>query len=121
MARSTIPEKVVKEIQRRTRRKFSSEEKVRVVLEGLRGEESIAELCRKEGISPQQYYTWSKEFLEAGKKRLSGDTEREATSTEVSSLRKENEQLKAALAESILKTRVLKESLSGMGADSEYL
>lgn len=121
MGRPSKSEQVVKEIKRRTHRKFSVEEKIRIVLDGLRGEESIAELCRKEGIAPQQYYTWSKDFLEAGKKRLSGDTEREATSTEVTSLRKENDQLKAALAESILKTRVLKKNLSGMGADSEYL
>ena len=88
------PESVVREIKRKTRRKYSSEEKIRIVLEGLRGEESIAELCRREGISPNLYYNWSKEFLEAGKKRLMGNTKREATSGEVLELRRENDQLK---------------------------
>jgi len=83
-------EGVVRDIKRRTRKKYSSEEKIRIVLEGLRGEMSIAELCRKEGIQPNVYYTWSKEFLEAGKRRLQGDTAREATSSEVVDLRKEN-------------------------------
>ena len=83
----------VREIRRKTRKKYSSEEKVRIVLEGLRGEESIATLCRREGIPSNLYYRWSKEFLEAGKKRLAGDTKREATSSEVSDLRQENEQL----------------------------
>src|SRR6476660_10341333 len=87
-------EKIVKDIRRMTRRKFSAEEKIRIVLEGLRGEESIAELCRREGIAPNMYYKWSKEFLEAGKARLTGDTKREATSSEVEGLRQENEQLK---------------------------
>lgn len=119
MGKNANPEKVVREIQRRTRRKFSVEEKIRIVLEGLRGEGSISELCRREGIQPQQYYTWSKEFLEAGKKRLAGDTAREATSHEVTDLRKENDNLKLALAESMLKVRVLKKSLTGLGAGSE--
>ena len=104
------PEKVVKEIRRKTRRKYSSEEKIRIVLEGLRGEESIAELCRREGISPNLYYNWSKEFLEAGKRRLMGDTKREATSGEVTALRRENLQLKEMLAELALRVRVLKKS-----------
>jgi len=91
--------KRVKEIRRKTRRKFSSEEKIRIVLEGLRGESSIAELCRKEGINQNLYYRWSKEFLEAGKKRLAGDTAREANSDEVKGLRREAAQLKEALAE----------------------
>jgi transposase len=109
MARKTNPESVVREIKRKTRRKYSSEEKIRIVLEGLRGEESIAELCRREGISPNVYYGWSKAFLEAGKKRLSGDTQREATSSEVVSLRSENDQLKQLVAELALRNRVLKE------------
>ena len=107
-------EAVVREIRRRTRKRYSTEEKIRVVLEGLKGEASIAEICRREGINPNVYYKWSKEFLEAGKKRLQGDTEREATSTEVVDLKKENEQLKALVAELSLKNRVLKKSLSGL-------
>ena len=93
------PEQVVREIKRKTQRRFTSEEKLRIVLEGLRGEESIAAICRKEGISPNLYYTWSKSFLEAGKKRLSGDTQREATTDEVTNLKRENEDLKRILAE----------------------
>jgi transposase len=112
--RSSDPESVVREIRRKTRRKFSADEKIRIALEGLRGESSIAELCRREGISPNLYYRWSKDFLEAGKKRLQGDTVREATSSEVVSLRQENEQLKQLVAEVTLKNRVLKKSLSGL-------
>ncbi len=107
------PESVVREIKRKTRRKFSSEEKIRIVLEGLKGEESISEICRREGINPNLYYRWSKAFLEAGKKRLKGDTVREATSVEVTALRQENEQLKQLVAELSLKHRVLKKSLNG--------
>lgn len=107
------PESVVREIKRKTRRKFSSEEKIRIVLEGLKGEESISEICRREGINPNLYYRWSKAFLEAGKKRLKGDTVREATSVEVGALRQENEQLKQLVAELSLKERVLKKSLHG--------
>ena len=92
-------EKTVRDIRRATRRQFSAEEKIRIVLEGLRGEASIAELCRKEGIAQSLYYGWSKEFLEAGKQRLAGDTAREATSDEVKTLRAEARQLKEALAE----------------------
>jgi transposase len=109
------PESVVREIKRKTRRKFSSEEKIRIVLEGLKGEESISEICRREGINPNLYYRWSKAFLEAGKKRLKGDTVREATSVEVTTLRQENEQLKQLVAELSLKHRVLKKSLNGEG------
>ena len=112
--RSDSPEQVVKEIRRRTRRRFSTEEKIRIVLEGLKGEMSVAEVCRREGIHANLFYKWSKEFLEAGKKRLQGDTVREATSNEVGDLRKENEQLKALVAELSLKNRVLKKSLSGL-------
>src|SRR5918995_5738953 len=106
-------EQVVKNIRRATRRQFSAEEKIRIVLEGLRGEESIAELCRREGINPNMYYKWSKEFLEAGKARLTGDTKRQATSSEVSDLRDENEQLKQVVAELLLNNRVLKKSALG--------
>jgi transposase len=107
-------ESVVREIRRRTRKKYSTEEKIRIVLEGLRGEESISSLCRKEGISPNLYYRWSKDFLEAGKKRLQGDTVREANSEEVSELNNENEQLKQLVAELSLKNRILKKSLRGL-------
>ncbi len=109
------PESVVREIKRKTRRKFNSEEKIRIILEGLKGEDSIAEICRREGIAPGVYYKWSKAFLEAGKKRLKGDTAREANSDEVSELRKENDQLKQLVAELSLKNRVLKKSSSGLG------
>ena len=118
MVQKAAPESIVREIKRRTRKRYSSEEKIRVVLEGLRGEMSIAELCRKEGVNPNIYYKWSKEFLEAGKKRLQGDTVREATSTEVVDLKKEeNDQLKALVAELSLKNRVLKKSLNGVESD----
>lgn len=113
-------EAVVRDIRRQTRKKYSAEEKIRIVLEGLRGEESIAELCRREGINPNLYYKWSKEFLEAGKARLSGDTKREATSSEVDSLRQENEQLKQVVAELVLKNRVLKKSALGQ-EESEWV
>ncbi len=109
--------KRVKEIRRKTRRKFSSEEKIRIVLEGLRGECSIAELCRREGINANLYYRWSKDFLEAGKKQLAGDTVREATSDEVKDLRAENRELKEVVAEITLKNRVLKKSLTGLGEE----
>jgi len=109
-------EKAVRDIRRKTRRKFSAEEKIRIVLEGLRGEESIASLCRREGIAANLYYRWSKEFLEAGKKRLLGDTQREATSTEVTDLRKENARLKEVVAETILENRLLKKSVMGSGS-----
>ena len=108
MTSNSDPESKVREIRRKTRRKFSSEEKIRIVLEGLRGEESITELCRREGISPNLYYTWSKEFLEAGKRRLQGDTKRQATSPEVADLRQENAQLKELIADLSLRNAVLK-------------
>jgi transposase len=112
-------EKLVKDIRRETRRQYSSEEKIRIILEGLRGEESISELCRKEGIASSLYYTWSKEFLEAGKKRLAGDTARQATADEVKILRKESRELKEALAEAIMENRLLKKSVTGTGEDQE--
>lgn len=112
-------EKVVKAIRRETRRQFSSEEKIRIVLEGLRGEDSISELCRREQIATSLYYVWSKEFLEAGKKRLSGDTARQATSDEVHYLRKESRDLKEVVAELTLENRLLKKSVNGTGDDRE--
>ena len=111
---SKNPESVVREIKRKTRRKFNSEEKIRIVLEGLKGEDSIAAICRREGIAPSLYYKWSKTFLQAGKRRLKGDTMREANSDEVSELRQENDQLKQLVAELSLKNRVLKKSLNGL-------
>jgi transposase len=111
---SQSPESVVREIRRNTRRKYSTEEKIRIVLDGLKGEVSIAELCRREGIVSNLYYRWSKDFLEAGKKRLAGDTVREATSSEVGDLRSENDQLKQLVAELSLKNRLLKKSLTGL-------
>ena len=112
-------EAAVREIRRRTRRKFSAEEKIRIVLDGLRGEVSVTELCRREGIAANLYYRWSKDFLEAGKKRLSGDTVREATSDEVKELRAENSELKEVVAEVTLKNRVLKKSLTGHGEQDD--
>lgn len=121
MSQKNDPESVVREIKRQTRRKFSAEEKIRIVLEGLRGELSIAELCRREGISPNLYYSWSKDFLEAGKRRLMGDTKREATSGEVTALKRENLHLKQLVADLSLKNRVLKKDLSGLGDDLDTL
>ena len=114
MPAKTNSDAIVRDIKRRTRKKYNAEEKISIVLEGLRGEESIAVICRREGINPNLYYRWSKEFLEAGKKRLLGDTQREATSPEVSDLRQENDQLKQLVAELSLKNRVLKKNLRGM-------
>ena len=108
--RETSSESIVRENKRKTRPKSSAEEKIRIILEGLRGEESIADLCRKEGIHPTQYYKWSKAFLEAGKRKLTGDTLREADSDEVNELREENEALKQLVAELSLKNRMLKKS-----------
>jgi transposase len=112
-------EETVRNIRRKTRKKYSGEEKIRIVLEGLRGEMSVAELCRREGISESLYYRWSKEFLEAGKQRLVGNTKRQASSREVNGLRQENEQLKQLVAELALKNRVLKKSVLGMGSEWE--
>jgi len=108
------PESIVREIKRRTRRKFTAEEKIRIVLEGLRGEESITDLCRREGIHPTMYYKWSKAFLEGGKRKITGDTVREAGSEEVNELRSENDSLKQLVAELSLKNRVLKKTLKGL-------
>jgi transposase len=112
-------EKVIKDIRRATRKQYSAEEKVRIVLEGLRGEESIAALCRREGIAESLYYNWSKEFLEAGKKRLAGDTARAATSDEVKHLRREAHDLKEVVAEQALELRLLKKSMIADGGDDE--
>ena len=118
MSKKRDPERVVREIKRKTRRRFSAEEKIRIVLEGLKGEDTIAGLCRREGITTNLYYNWSKEFLEAGQQRLMGNTKREANSTEVTELRKENDQLKHLVADLSLKNVVLKKSLSGLASES---
>ncbi len=110
-------EQTVRNIRKATRRQYSAEEKIRIVLDGLRGEDSVAELCRREGINTNVYYRWSKEFLEAGKKRLAGDTAREATTTEVKDLRSESAALKEAVAELLMENRLLKKSVTGDGAD----
>ena len=117
--RSTSSEKAIKDIRRATRKQYSAEEKIRIVLDGLRGEETIAELCRHEGIAQSLYYSWSKEFLEAGKKRLAGDTARAASTGEVKDLRREAQQLKEALAEQMLENRLLKKSMIADGEDIE--
>lgn len=119
MEKKTNSQSVIRDIKRHTMRRYNSEEKIRIVLEGLKGEASIAELCRREGINPNVYYKWSKDFLEAGKRRLNGDTSREATSGEVSEIRKENSQLKELVAEISLKNRLLKKSLHGLESGSE--
>ena len=108
---------VLKNIRRVTRRHFSAEDKIRIVLEGLRGEDSIAELCRREGIAQSMYYGWSKEFLEAGKRRLAGDTARAATSGEVKDLRREASALQEVVADLTLENRLLKKSMNGDGED----
>src|SRR6476659_7969338 len=108
-------EQVLKDIRRQTRRQYSAEEKIRIVLEGLRGEENISELCRREGIAASMYYGWSKEFLEAGKRRLAGDTARAATSGEVKDLRRQAQELKAVVAEQALELRLLKKSMIADG------
>ena len=119
MAKGDTAEKAIKGIRRKTRRRFSAEEKIRIVMEGMRGEESISTLCRREGIAANLYYRWSKDFLEAGKKRLAGDTKREATSTEVVELRKELAQLKELVAEVLLENRVLKKTAVEFDSDGE--
>ena len=117
MTEKKRPESIVREIRRKTRKKYTAEEKIRIVLEGLRGEDGITELCRREGIHTNLYYKWSKEFLEAGKQRLVGDLKRQATSSEVTSLRRENQQLKELVADLSLKNVVLKKSLAGSALD----
>jgi transposase len=110
-------EQVVRDIRRATRKQYSAEEKIRIVLDGLRGEASIAELCRRAGIAESLYYSWSKEFLEAGKRRLAGDTARAATSDEVKGLRREAQDLKEVVAEQALELRLLKKSMIGDGGE----
>ena len=121
--KSSIPKKpaeqVVKDIRRATRRHFSAEDKIRIVLEGLRGEDSIAELCRKEGIAQSLYYAWSKEFMEAGKRRLAGDTARAASTDEVKDLRREASALKECVADLTLENLLLKKSILADGGDDE--
>ncbi|AQZ54358.1 Transposase (plasmid) [Martelella mediterranea DSM 17316] len=112
-------DKAIKDIRRSTRKSYSAEEKIRIVLEGLRGEDSIAALCRREGIAESMYYTWSKEFLEAGKRRLAGDTARAATTDEVKALRREARDLKEVVAEQTLELRLLKKSMIGDGDAEE--
>ena len=110
-------EQVVKDIRRATRRHFSAEDKIRIVLDGLRGDDSIAELCRREGIAQSLYYVWSKEFMEAGKRRLAGDTARAATTDEVKDLRREASALKECVADLTLENRLLKKSILADGED----
>ena len=110
-------EEVIRDIRRATRRHFSAEDKIRIVLEGLRGEDSIAELCRREGIVQNLYYRWSKDFLEAGKRRLAGDSARAASSDEVKNLRGEASALKEVVAELTLENRLLKKSVTADGED----
>ncbi len=112
-------ERLVRDIRRATRKQYSAAEKIRIVLDGLRGEASIAELCRREGIAESMYYNWSKEFLEAGKRRLAGDTARTATSGEVTTLRQEARALKEVVAEQALELRLMKKSMIADGGDRE--
>jgi transposase len=124
LSKSKLPakkpaEQVVKDIRRATRRHFSAEDKIRIVLDGLRGDDSIAELCRKEGIAQSLYYVWSKEFMEAGKRRLAGDTARAATTDEVRDLRREARALKECVADLTLENRLLKKSILADGGDEE--
>ena len=117
MGKQTASERLVKDIKRKTRKIYSAEEKIRIVLDGLRGEMSISELCRREGIAESVYYKWSKDFLEAGKKRLAGDTARAANTDEVKILRQESRDLKEVVAEQTLELRLLKKSMIMDGGD----
>ena len=119
VAANSSSERIVKDIRRATRKQYSAEEKIRIVLDGLRGEHSIAELCRREGIAESLYYAWSKEFLEAGKRRLAGDTARAATTDEVKNLRQEARALKEVVAEQALELRLLKKSVIADGGAEE--
>ena len=119
MSTRSPAEKAVRDIRRKTRKQYSAEEKIRIILEGLRGEDSIAALCRREGIAESLYYSWSKEFLEAGKKRLAGDTGRQATSGEVKDLKREMRDMKELVAELSLENRLLKKSMIADGGDEE--
>jgi transposase len=117
--RQSSSERIIKDIKRRTRKQYSAEEKIRIVLDGLRGEDSIAELCRREGIAQGLYYKWSKDFMEAGRKRLAGDIVRQANSGEVTTLRREARELKEVVAEQTLELRLLKKSMIGDGGEPE--
>ena len=119
MSKRSPAEKTVRDIRRKTRKQYSAEEKIRIILDGLRGEESVAALCRREGIAESLYYSWSKEFLEAGKKRLAGDTGRQATSGEVKDLKREMRDMKELVAELSLENRLLKKSMIADGGDEE--
>jgi len=107
-------ESIIRHIKRKTRRKFAADEKIRIVLDGLKGEDTIAAICRREGIAASQYYMWSKDFLEGGKRRLLGDTKRDANTTEVSNMQDENSHLKQPVADLSLKNDILKKSLNGL-------
>ena len=113
----TPSEKLVRDIRRVTRKQYSAEEKIRIVLDGLRGEATISELCRREGIAESLYYSWSKEFLEAGKRRLAGDTARSATTSEVKDLKRQAVELKEVVAEQALELRLLKKSMTADGGE----
>ncbi len=119
MSRKDPAEKAIRDIRRKTRKQYSAEEKIRIILDGLRGEDSVAALCRREGIAESLYYSWSKEFLEAGKKRLAGDTARQTTSGEVKDLKREMRDMKELVAELSLENRLLKKSMIGDGGDEE--
>ena len=119
VSKSTGSDRLVKNIRRKSRKIYSAEEKIRIVLDGLRGEMSIAELCRREGIAESVYYKWSKDFLEAGKQRLAGDTARAANTDEVKDLRRESRDLKEVVAEQTLELRLLKKSMIGDGGEYE--
>ena len=119
MSAQAAASKVVRDIRRKTRKQYSAEEKIRIVLSGLRGDESIAALCRREGIAESLYYSWSKEFLEAGKKRLAGDTGRQASTGEVKDLKREMRDMKELVAELSLENRLLKKSMIADGGDEE--
>lgn len=113
MAKKKSTSSLISDLKRKTRKSYSSEEKIRIIIEGMRGETTIAELCRKEGISQANYYKWSKDFMEAGKRRLSGDTMREANTSEVQELRGENIDLKQLVAEFSLEVRKMKKNYNG--------
>lgn len=113
MTKKKSASSLISELKRKTRKVYSSEDKIRIIIEGMRGEVSIAELCRQEGIAQANYYKWSKDFMEAGKKRLNGDTMREANTTEVTDLKVENKDLKEFVAELSLENRKLKKNLNG--------
>ncbi len=117
MSSKTEADKTVRTIPRKTRKQYSAEEKIRIVIAGLRGEDSIAALCRTEGIAESLYYSWSKEFLEAGKKRLAGDITRQATSNEIRHLKRENTDMKELVADLLLENRLLKKSMNGDGGE----